>query len=203
METSRLLLFGATVLPLVCTPGPDLLFIAGQALTGGQRGALRANAGVICGYLAHAALAATGVAALVAASPLLFDLLRGAGIAYLLFLALQLGRSATRPAAAGGVEPAAPASLAKGFLTSFLNPKGLLVYFALLPNFMDPAAPAGPQAAALSAVFVALCALVYAIVGAGVAALGARGAASDRLRRCGEGMAGAMLLFAAVRMASH
>lgn len=69
MSASTLLMFAVAVLPLVCTPGPDLLFVASQALTGGHRSALRANVGVIAGYVVHAILGGMGVAAVVAASP--------------------------------------------------------------------------------------------------------------------------------------
>jgi threonine/homoserine/homoserine lactone efflux protein len=71
MDATKSIVFAATVLPLVRTPGPDLIYIAAQALAGGRRAALRANAGVILGYLTHAVLAALGVAALVAAAPAL------------------------------------------------------------------------------------------------------------------------------------
>jgi threonine/homoserine/homoserine lactone efflux protein len=200
MDTSMLLLFAVTVLPLVCTPGPDILFVISQALTGGHLGSLRANAGVICGYAAHAVLGAMGVAALVAASPVLFEALRWVGIAYLAYLALQMFRSATKPSAPSPRAAKSQASLLKGFLTSFLNPKGLLVYFAILPNFMNPQGSVAVQALCLSAVFIALCALVYGGVGAFVAVMGRKGSSNDTARRAGEALAGGMLVFAAVRM---
>ena len=94
METTKSIVFAATVLPLVCTPGPDLIYIVAQALAGGRPAALRANAGVILGYVAHALLAALGVAALVAASSILFEALRWCGVAYLAYLAARMIRSA-------------------------------------------------------------------------------------------------------------
>ena len=203
MNTAMLLLFAVTVLPLVCTPGPDILFVISQALIGGQKGAARANAGVVSGYAAHAAVAAMGLAAAVAASPVLFDLLRWTGIAYLAYLAIQMFRSAMRPTASNPNFSRQQASFFKGFLTSFLNPKGLLVYFAILPNFMSPHDGIAFQALILSAVFIALCALVYSIVGAFVAAMGRSAATNDRTRRAGEATAGAMLLFAAFRMGTR
>ena len=54
MDATKSIVFAATVLPLVCTPGPDLIYVAAQALAGGRKAALRANAGVILGYVAHA-----------------------------------------------------------------------------------------------------------------------------------------------------
>lgn len=204
VETSTLLMFAFAVLPLVCTPGPDLLFIASQAVTGGHRSAMRANLGVISGYVAHAILGALGVAAVVSASPILFEALRWAGIAYLTFLSVQIFRSAFKPASGTTDTPRSqPASLLKGFLTSFLNPKGLLVYFTILPAFM---APGGEdvlkQSIALSAVFIGLCALFYGAIGLVIASMGSVHG-NDRFRRYAECLAGGLLLFAAVRMASR
>ena len=201
MDYAKMLLFAATVLPLVCTPGPDLLFIAAQALAGGQRSALRANAGVISGYVAHAILGALGVAAIVAASPMLFEVLRWAGVAYLAFLAVHMIRSALSSGNLALKSSGRPASLLKGFLTSFLNPKGLLVYFAILPNFMTPSEGIAHQAIALSVVFIGLCAVVYGLVGTIVASIGRSGAVNKTHRRLTDGFAGCMLAFAAVSMA--
>lgn len=167
MDTPTWILFASTVLPLVCTPGPDLLFVAAQALTGARRGGVRANVGVISGYSAHALLGAFGMAAIVAASPTLFEALRWTGIVYLVFLAVQMFRSAMRPGTKAEKPVGQQASLFKGFLTSFLNPKGLLV---------------------------------YELVGAAIATMGRT---NDRVRRIGEGIAGGMLAFTAVRMSNR
>ena len=66
MAFDNVLLFGIAVFPLVCTPGPDVLFIASQGLTAGKRAVMIANAGILTGYCVHAILSALGVAALVA-----------------------------------------------------------------------------------------------------------------------------------------
>ena|SRR5215813_2112171 len=201
MDVTKLILFAATVLPLVCTPGPDLMYIAAQALAGGRAGALRANAGVILGYVAHAILGALGVAALVAASPILFEILRWCGVAYLGYLSFQLIRSAFCAKNLTLSPSRQPASLLKGFLTSFLNPKGLLVYFAILPNFMSPTEGIAQQALLLSAVFIGLCALVYGIVGLAVSSIGRSGTLKAAYRRMTEGIAAGLLAFAAINMA--
>jgi threonine/homoserine/homoserine lactone efflux protein len=201
METTKSIVFAATVLPLVCTPGPDLIYIVAQALAGGRPAALRANAGVILGYVAHALLAALGVAALVAASSILFEALRWCGVAYLAYLAARMIRSAI-----GGenisLNPAAsPASLTKGFMTSFFNPKGLLVFLAILPNFMTSSEGIAQQAVVLSGIFISLCALIYGTVGYVVAAVGRVGTVRASYQRAIEGIAGSLLAFAAVNMA--
>jgi len=203
MQLGTMLVFAATVLPLVCTPGPDILFVASQGMSGGAGAAIRANLGVLLGYLMHAVLAAFGVAALVAASPVLFGVLRWAGVAYLGWLALTLMRSAFRPGQLSLVKTSDKATLRRGFLTSFLNPKGLMVYFAILPNFMTQGDSIALQAAILSAIFIALCGVVYSAVGLVVSSIARRGSFSDRRRRCAEGAAGALLIFAAGRLATN
>ncbi|MBN9135782.1 MAG: LysE family translocator [Phyllobacterium sp.] len=202
MEIHTLLLFTATVLPLICTPGPDMLFVASQAIAGGRAAGMRATAGVCLGYLVHSTLVAIGLAAIVAASPLLFEALRWIGIAYLLYLACKLIASALQ---AGRVTVAArPASrqLQRGFLTAFLNPKGMMIYFAILPQFIQPGSSIALQAAALSAVFVFWCGVVYVILSLVIGRLAGRGGFSDRRRRIVEGGAGGLLIVAAGLMAA-
>src|SRR5262245_1462015 len=117
MPSRSAMLFAATVIPLVCTPGPDLLYIAAQALAGGRASAGRAVAGIIMGYVAHALLGAVGVAAIVAATPALFELLRWLGVAYLAYLATQSVRAAMTSGDLALNEGTRPASLLTGFLT--------------------------------------------------------------------------------------
>jgi len=201
MQLGTMLVFAATVMPLVCTPGPDILFVASQGLSGGTTAAMRANLGVLVGYLMHAILAAFGVAAVVAASPVLFEILRWVGVAYLAYLAIKLIRSAMRPGRLVLAATPNNALVRRGFLTSFLNPKGLLVYFAILPNFMTSGEGVALQAAVLSAIFIALCGIIYSVVGLVVSSIARRGSFSDRRRRYVEGAAGALLIFAAGRLA--
>jgi threonine/homoserine/homoserine lactone efflux protein len=198
-----LVLFSATVLPLVFTPGPDILFIVSQALSRGRSAALRANLGILAGYAVHGILAAFGVAALVAASPLLFNTLRWIGVAYIGYLAVKLLRSALKAGQPLSVPHAASNLFSKGFLTSFFNPKGLMVFLSLLPQFIDPAENVAEQAVVLSLAFIALCGAVYALVGVVSASLFSAGTLNDRQRRCVEGVSGGLLLVAAGRMASR
>src|ERR1700746_2944271 len=87
-------LFAAAVLPLVITPGPDMLFVMSQGVSGGRSAVLKAVTGVLLGYSVHAVLAAMGVAAIVSASHILFEILRWAGVCYLGYLAAGMIRSA-------------------------------------------------------------------------------------------------------------
>jgi threonine/homoserine/homoserine lactone efflux protein len=201
MQPGTMLVFAATVMPLVCTPGPDILFVASQGLSRGPRAAMRANLGVLLGYSMHALLAAFGVAALVAASPVLFEILRWVGAAYLAYLAIKLIRSAIHPGHLSLAETPDDALVRRGFLTSFLNPKGLMVYFAILPNFMTSGDGVALQVVVLSTIFIALCGIIYSAVGFAVSSIARTGGFSDRRRRYVEGAAGALLIFAAGRLA--
>ncbi|MGH8079275.1 MAG: LysE family translocator [Lysobacter sp.] len=198
MQTHQFLLFAATVLPLICTPGPDMLFIAAQALNAGAPAGLRATAGVCAGYIVHSLLVALGLAAIIAASPLLFAGLRWIGVAYLAYLAIRLIRSALR---AGSVELSGVANGAqfrRGFATAALNPKGMMVYFAILPQFMRADEPAAAQALVLSAIFIALCAGVYTSLSLALGSARRRDdGSSDRRRSWVEGVSGAMVALAA------
>lgn len=202
MNTQTLVLFSAAVLPLVCTPGPDILFIASQAVSRGTRAGLRATAGVIAGYGIHSLMVALGLAAVVAASPVLFEVIRWIGIAYLTFLAFKLIRSAMRPQEISVPKSSAGNQFSKGFLTALLNPKGMMVYVAILPQFMDHQGSATLQAITLSAVFMLWCALVYSTVCIALARMGGRGSLSNMRRRIIDGVAGGMILMAAGFMVS-
>ena len=203
MLLETLLLFSATVLPLICTPGPDMLFIASQAISGFRAG-LRATAGVVLGYCVHSLLVSIGLAAIVAASPLLFEIIRWVGITYLAYLAYKLFRSAITPGSLSTSAPQPRRQLLKGFFTALLNPKGMLIYVAILPQFMAPDGTATLQAIVLSATFMFWCAVVYTTLSFLIGRLGGTKALSAIRRRIIDGVAGTMILLAAGFMAgSH
>ena len=185
--------FSLAVLPLAAIPGPDMLLCIAQGLSHGRSDAWRAVNGITLGYLAHAVLAAAGLAALVAASPILFETVRWAGIAYLAWLAAGMLRSALRPKPRLRLPEASRSSLWRGFLTSFLNPKGLFVYLSIVPQFIDPSGNAGLQALALSVTNALLCYLVYAAVGLLAARSGRARTVSSLRTRVVEGIGGTLL----------
>jgi threonine/homoserine/homoserine lactone efflux protein len=203
MSLSTLFLFAITVLPLVFTPGPDVLFIIAQGMTSGRSAAFKANAGVIIGYVGHGILAAMGIAAIVASHPALFEVMLWIGVAYLIYLAFGMIRSSFRAGSKPQVAPVANSRLlVKGFMTSFLNPKGLLVYFVLLPPFMDPSGSIALQASLLSAVNVGLCGIVYSMFAYGAGTIGGSKSMSIQKRRAMEFCGGALVGGAAVKLAT-
>ncbi|AIF46050.1 LysE family translocator [Dyella japonica] len=203
MDIHTLLLFAATVLPLICVPGPDMLFIASQAVTGNAHAGLQATAGVCLGYVLHSLLVALGLAAVIATSPVLFHAFRWMGVLYLIWLAAKLLRSALQPRRVAWPTTQTTSPLRRGFFTAALNPKGMMIYFAILPQFMHAGHAVALQAMLLSAIFIALCALVYSVLSMALARTGRAGGPSDRRRRCVEGVSGGMLIVAAARLASN
>jgi threonine/homoserine/homoserine lactone efflux protein len=202
MNSSTVLLFSATVLPLICTPGPDILFIASQAVSGGSLSGLRATTGVVLGYCVHSFAVALGLAAVVAASPVLFEAIKWLGISYLIYLAHKLIRAALRPGALAVPSGQVRNQLYKGFLTALLNPKGMMVYVAILPQFMDQhGGHLTLQAVILSAVFMFWVAVVYSAICIAVGRVAGR-ELSDKKRRVIDGSAGGMVLMAAAFMAA-
>ncbi|MFW2168217.1 LysE family translocator, partial [Enterobacter cloacae complex sp.6722794] len=99
-----------------------------QGLSGGISAAWKADLGIILGYVAHAILAALGLAAIVAASPFIFHTIKWVGVAYVAYLAVRMLLSALKSKALQLNTVSTKAVIGKAFLTSFLNPKGLLVY---------------------------------------------------------------------------
>jgi len=144
--THSLELFAATVFVVNATPGVDFALTVTRTLQGGVRTGLAAAFGIAGGCVLHALAAAFGLAALLAASATAFAVLKWAGAAYLLWLAAGMLREAARPRHAGPpVAAQAPASAGRtfrdGLVTNVLNPKIAIFFLALLPQFIDAAAP--------------------------------------------------------------
>ncbi len=150
--------FIVAAVAIIVSPGPDTIVILRHALTGGRGTGLAAVSGVQLGLLVHTALAVAGISLLVASSPVLFQGLTVIGAVYLAWLGIQSLRGV------GGLEVeigAAPAGAARACreaaLCNILNPKVILWFLALLPNFVNPeAGDVTTQLIALSALLIAL-----------------------------------------------
>jgi threonine/homoserine/homoserine lactone efflux protein len=203
-------LFAFTVLVLNATPGVDLVFTIARTLQQGIRGGLAAGAGISAGCVVHALGAAFGLAALMATSAAAFNVVKWAGAAYLLWLALGMLRSAAWPAApaapaARANSAAVPTSLAatfrQGLLTNVLNPKVAIFFLALLPQFIDADAPHKTLAfLALGGWFVAQSALFLVVLVLAVAPL-RRWQPRAGVRRALDGVSGLLFLGLAARLA--
>lgn len=134
--------FLLAALTLAIIPGPDTLYALGRTLAGGRRAGLWSVAGIGAGCLVHIAFSALGLSALLASSPLAFQVVKWLGAAYLAWLGVELVRHAAAPA--GDVPAPVPAPggqiFRQGFVTNVLNPKVGLFFISFLPQFVTPEA---------------------------------------------------------------
>jgi threonine/homoserine/homoserine lactone efflux protein len=194
MDSATLLSFLALDFLLVCVPGADWAYAIAAGL--GGRSVTLAVSGLVAGYALHTALASAGLAVLVAGSPALLTALTVAGAGYLVRLGWTVLR---RPGVPGDGMPAvdgdgarsgAPSGarvFGRGAAISGLNPKGLLLYLSVLPQFLavrGARLPVPAQTAVLGVLHMACCAAVYCGVGLlARAVLGARPAAARAVTR--------------------
>lgn len=134
VDPHLLLAFLVTTVIAMVTPGPDMLFILGCGMRGGPKAGLLATAGVATSEAIHVAVAAAGLAALFAAVPVAFTVVRVTGAAYLIYLGVQAIRN-RKPL----VERKSDRAYLSGLLTNLLNPKMVTFTIAFLPQFVDPA----------------------------------------------------------------
>ncbi|NYE17842.1 LysE family translocator [Actinomadura citrea] len=164
MATGSVLAFWAVSLLLIAVPGADWAFTIGAGLRSGS--VVPAVGGLVVGYAAVTVIVAAGVGALVAGSPSVLTGLTAVGGLYLIW---HGATTFTRPSALdvrAGVGTDWSTFL-RGIGVSGLNPKGLLIFLALLPQFTDPhyAWPVPVQLAVLGLTFMATCAAFYLCLG--------------------------------------
>jgi len=151
------------------TPGAGAVNTMSNALTVGWRRSLWGVIGQQLALIVHVVIVAAGVGLLVARSPVLFDIVRYAGAAYLVFLGIRM--MLTRPSAdaadpaAGDVPPArrgtrARAMVLRGFWVNLLNPKAIVFFLAFIPQFIRLDQPALPQYIVLAVTVIAVDVLV-------------------------------------------
>jgi threonine/homoserine/homoserine lactone efflux protein len=169
LSLPQLAAFLAAAVLVTLAPGPDNLMVLSLGMARGRRPGVAFGLGCALGCLNHTALAALGVSALIAASPVAFTTLKIAGGLYLVWLGIQAIRSA-RPAGAPQTsavpDESASRLFAKGLVANAINPKVILFFLAFLPQFVDTArGHAGWQIAQLGLVFTLQTAIIFAAIG--------------------------------------
>ncbi|WP_380780667.1 LysE family translocator [Sphingomonas sp. R86520] len=194
-------LFVVAVFLLSGTPGPNMLHVMTRSVAFGARRSVAAMAGCLTALVLVLAASAAGVSALLAAWPQVFDALRYAGVAYLIFLGIKAWRGAGSliDVGAGWGEGGLPVTLSArrlfrgGFVIAISNPKLLLFAAAFLPQFVDRASPQAPQFAILVATFAVIESFWYAVYAAGGRTL-ARHLTRPALRRAFDRATGAIFV---------
>ncbi|ANI77784.1 MULTISPECIES: LysE family translocator [Sphingobium] len=161
-------LYVTAVFLISATPGPNMLHVMTQSIAHGPRKAMMTMAGLMSAVLLCLIASALGLGALLEASPQLFDLLRYAGVAYLIWLGIRAWRA---PVSTGGGIAAQPQSAGAlygtGLLTGLSNPKLIIFAAALFPQFIDTDRPFVIQLAILVVSFVVIESFWYSVYALG------------------------------------
>lgn len=159
--------FLVTCLIVVLIPGTGVIFTVSTGLTAGKRASVFAALGCTAGILPHLLASVLGLSALLHTSALAFEVLKYAGVAYLLYLAYATWRDRSAFAMNDAPTVATARSLMlRGFLLNILNPKLTIFFLAFLPQFVAPGSTApAVQMLVLSAVFMAMTFAVFVIYG--------------------------------------
>jgi threonine/homoserine/homoserine lactone efflux protein len=202
MELGVFLLFLVTTTIVVLSPGPAAMAVATQASGNGVKRAMFGIFGVAFANVVYFVLSALGIASLIIASEMLFSIIKWIGVAYLVYLGLSAILSKS-----GGLQiqrgtPEKPLALfSKGFIVEFANPKALLYFAAILPQFIDLQRSILPQILTMGSVTVLIDVTIYfgyAILAHRIANSGMKAGVIKAINR----VAGAGLLFAAAKMLS-
>ncbi|MDG4662988.1 LysE family translocator [Mycobacterium sp. 236(2023)] len=161
------LAFLITSLIVVATPGTGALYTVATGLAHGPRASLVASAGCTLGIVPAMLAAVTGLAAILHSSAIAFQTIKWAGVLYLLYLAWTTWRDDSE-LVAGTAEPATPGAWRIAWTAvavNVLNPKLTIFFLAFLPQFVDASRPPVAQMLYLSAVFMAMTFVVFALYG--------------------------------------
>jgi threonine/homoserine/homoserine lactone efflux protein len=193
--------FNGTSLLLALTPGPNMILIVANTLSGGLRGGLTTLAGTATGLAIVVTAAAAGMSSLMVLMNDVFDYVRWAGALYLMILgARQLYGWWRRAPDEVPTPPATATTYARGLIVALSNPKVLLFLGAFLPQFVDSTRDPVPQLAILAVLFwltLLLTDLAYTFAVA-------RARASIDMRRLQmlDGLAGMLLMVGGLVLAT-
>lgn len=198
-------LFLITETALSISPGPAVLLVVSQGLRHGGRRSVFSSCGILSANAVYFVISAAGLGAVILASYELFSLIRWAGAAYLVWLGLRaiLGNHSTFLPQANGASAPIESNwrlFINGFLLQAANPKALVFFAAILPQFVTPAQPMAMQFALLGVTSVV--AEFFVLLGYGVLAGRASALARQpRFAKTADRVAGALLLGAAAGLA--
>ena len=203
MSAGSLWLFAATEVAMSLSPGPAVMLVVACGIAHGWRRSLYATLGILSANALYFALSATGVGSLIAASHTLFNVIRWVGAGYLVYLGLMAIFGKPSPLTISNLagRPAGGAAIFRSaLLLQMSNPKSLLTFVAILPQFVDPGSPVGPQMLILA--LLSIVPEFFILLGYGLLANIARAwATQPRYARITDRCAGFLVLMAGVLVA--
>jgi threonine/homoserine/homoserine lactone efflux protein len=168
LTPEQFFLFLAAAVTITLSPGPDNMMVLGMGMSRGRAQGMAFGLGCALGCLSHTLLAALGVSALIAASPLAFTALKVCGGLYLVWLGIGALRSrgAGQARAVEGKPESLRALFMKGVLANAINPKVVLFFLSFLPQFVVAGrGHANWQTAALGLTFTVQAAVLFGLLG--------------------------------------
>jgi threonine/homoserine/homoserine lactone efflux protein len=200
-----MILFFTTAVVMICTPGPDIIYVSTRGIAQGRGVALLSTLGICIGYIVHTALAVLGLSTLLQSSATAFDVVRYAGAGYLFYLGIRtlLSKTAVIPTNPEETRPVERGKIVwQGVITSILNPKGILFFMAFLPQFVDARMGQVPfQMLVYGLATTTLCLLIYGMIGYFAGGLGDRLAQQPRVVDFMKWFSGSVLIGLGLRMA--
>lgn len=195
--------FLLTSLVVVLIPGTGVLYTVSSSIGGGWRRGLFAAIGCTLGIVPHMLAAMLGLSAIMQAGSVVFEVVRYAGVIYLVFMGFSMIRDAgALPLDDGNasIDPMGPV-VWRGILLNILNPKLTVFFFAFLPQFLD-ASPGllDPKLIGLGGIFMLMTLVVFAVYALASAAIRDLVLAAPVARRWIERALGALLIGFAARL---
>jgi len=198
------LAFLITATAMAFVPGPAVLYVAGQGVRHGAKKAVAANLGILSGNAVWFAASAVGLATLIAVAAPVFIVIKWLGVVYLAWLGLCAWRDAVRGTGSLTIARPVPTGLRmwrQGVLLQLANPKAILFFTALLPQFIDTAHAIAPQVFVLAVTSIVSEFFVLAAYAWLAARGGALLLARPRLARASDAAAGTCLIGAGIGLA--
>ena len=193
--------FVAATAVMILLPGPSVMLTVAHGMAFGPRGALVTLTGIVSGISVQLAITLAGMTSFMIFMTEWFEVLRWAGVAYLVYLGIQQWRAdPTAPDLPNGSASSPRSRFLQGLVITVMNPKSMIFLAAFFPQFIDPAVPLSLQLPVLSVTFVAI-AFVFTglwLIPAGQAARWFRSASRARWR---NRITGSLILGAGVGLA--
>ncbi len=141
MSFGTLIAFAFVSLGMVCSPGPNMIYLISRSITQGRMAGVISLLGVMLGFLVYIITTMFGLTILFTAVPFVFETVKIAGAAYLLWLAWNAVKPGATSILSTRILPIDPPKklFLMGFMTNLLNPKIAILYVSLLPQFENPA----------------------------------------------------------------
>ena len=196
-------LFIITSFSLAIAPGPDVLYVLSRGLDAGKKAALSAAAGFSLGNIFHLALLVLGISALIKANPLLMQVIKYAGAAYLIYLGIMIWRSANEKVTTDNKDQSLNnwQIFKQSVLANMLNPKVIIFFLGLFPQFVRTEAEQQNIAIIfLGITFIIITWIVFSSVGLFAGSLGEVLSKKPKISVYISKTAGAILILLAISL---